>query len=122
DGTLYPCVQFVGRMEYAIGTATAGIGERRREEIFCRNERDKPECAGCALERRCHNKCGCLNIQTTGFLDRVPAVLCAYERMVIPLADRLAERLYKARNPLFLHRHYNPAFSVLSFLENLGGG
>ncbi|MDD4118261.1 MAG: radical SAM protein [Kiritimatiellae bacterium] len=120
DGRLYPCVQFVGRTEYGIGTADAGLDEARRDELYLLNERDKPECAGCALAGRCHNRCGCLNIQTTGFLDRVPAVLCAYERMVIPLADRLAERLYKARNPLFLHRHYNPAFSVLSFLEDLG--
>ena len=121
DGRLYPCVQFVGRDEYAIGTAAAGIDESRREEIFCRNERDKPECAGCALERRCHNKCGCLNLQTTGSLDRLPAVLCEYERMLFPIADRLAERLYQARNAMFLHRHYNPAFPVLSILEDLGG-
>ena len=120
DGRLYPCVQFVGRAEYVIGTAETGVDEARREEIFCRNERDKPECAGCALERRCHNKCGCLNLQTTGSLDRVPAVLCEYERMLYPIADGLAERLYRARNPLFLQRHYNPAYPVLSFLEDLG--
>ena len=120
DGTLYPCVQFVGRREYAIGTAAGGIDEARRAEIFCRNERDKPECAGCALERRCHNKCGCLNIQTTGRLDQIPAVLCEYERMVFPIADRLAGRLYRMRNAMFLQRHYNPAFPVLSFLEDLG--
>ena len=119
DGQLFPCVQFVGRREYAIGTAAAGIDEARREEIFCRNERDKPECAGCALERRCHNKCGCLNVQTTGSLDHLPAVLCEYERMLSPIADRLAERLYKARNAMFIQRHYNPAFPVLSFLEDL---
>ena len=121
DGRLYPCVQFVGRDEYVIGTAKGGIDEARREDIFCRNERDKPECAGCALERRCHNKCGCLNIQTTGTLERVTAVLCEYERMLFPMADRLAERLYQARNPMFLQRHYNPAFPVLSFLEDLEG-
>ncbi len=121
DGRLYPCVQFVGRGEYAIGTAESGIDEMRREDIFCRNERDKPECAGCVLERRCHNKCGCLNIQTTGSLERLPAVLCEYERMLFPIADRLAERLFKARNPMFIQRHYNPAFPVLSFLEDLEG-
>ena len=120
DGRLFPCVQFVGRDEYAIGTAATGIDEPRREALYRCNERDKPECAGCALERRCHNKCGCLNLQTTGSLERIPAVLCEYERMVFPLADRLATRLYRARNALFLQRHYNPAFPILSFLEDLG--
>lgn len=121
DGRLFPCVQFVGRDEYVIGTAKEGVDDARRDEIYWRNERDKPECAGCALERRCHNKCGCLNVQTTGTLDRIPAVLCEYERMMFPMADRLAERLFKARNAMFLQRHYNPAFPVLSFLEDLGG-
>ncbi len=120
DGRLFPCVQFAGRDEYAIGTAETGIDETRREEIYRRNERDKPECADCALERRCHNKCGCLNLQTTGSLDRISPVLCEYERLVFPIADRLAERLYQTRNAMFLHRHYNPAFPVLSFLEDLG--
>ena len=119
DGKLYPCVQFVGRDEYCIGTAATGIDMARREAIFQCNELDKPTCAGCALERRCHNKCGCLNIQTTGQLDRIPAALCENERMVFPIVDRLAERLYKNRDVMFIQRHYNPAFPILSFLEDL---
>ena len=119
DGRLYPCVQFVGRDAYCIGTAAEGIDEVRREAIFQCNEQDKPTCAGCALERRCHNKCGCLNIQTTGRLDRIPAALCENERLVFPIVDRLAERLFKSRDAMFLHRHYNPAFPILSFLEDL---
>lgn len=39
--------------------------------------------------------------------------------MIFPLADALAERLYKAKNDLFMQRHYNPAFPILSFLEDL---
>ena len=120
DGRLYPCVQFVGRDEYRIGTAEEGIDEARREEVYRRNERDKAECAGCALDGRCHNKCGCLNVQTTGTIERVPAVLCECERMAFPIADALAEKLYRARNPMFLQRHYNPAFPVLSILEDMG--
>lgn len=119
DGRLYPCVQFVGHGDYCIGTATAGIDEARREAIFQLNECDKPSCHGCALEQRCHNKCGCLNFQTTGGIDQVPAVLCENERMAFPIVDRMAERLYKSRVPMFLQRHYNPAFPILSFLEDL---
>ena len=119
DGTLYPCVQFLRRTGYAIGTAGTGIDETRRETIFRANEAEKESCAGCALNGRCHNKCGCLNIQTTGSLSEVPPVLCEHERMVFPIADRLANRLYKERNALFIQRHYNPAFPVLSFLEDL---
>ena len=121
DGTLYPCVQFVGRREYAIGHVDTGLDEARREEIYCRNEAEKPTCAACALNGRCHNKCGCMNLQTTGSLDALPPLLCEYERIIFPIADRLADTLYKERNPLFIHRHYNPMFPVMSFLEDMGG-
>jgi len=71
------------------------------------------------LNGRCHNKCGCMNIQTTGTLDRLPPLLCEYERMVFPIVDKLANTLYKERNPLFIQRHYNPMFPVMSFLEDM---
>ncbi len=119
DGGLFPCVQFVGHPEYQIGTATAGINETRRQEIFAQNEADKPVCAGCALAPRCHNKCGCLNFQTTGSISGLPPILCEHERMVYPIADRLAEHLFKERDAMFIQRHYNPAFPVLSFLEDM---
>lgn len=120
DGGLYPCVQFVGRNEYKIGTAAEGLDLAKRDLLFARNECEKESCRGCALARRCHHKCGCLNLQTTGRLDMVPPVLCEHERLVLPIADRLAERLFREKVPLFLQRHYNPAFPVLSFLEDLG--
>jgi uncharacterized protein len=121
DGTLYPCVQFVGRREYAIGTAAGGVDEERRLALFLANEEDKEVCRGCALSPRCHCKCGCLNLQVTGDFREVPPVLCEHERMLVPLADRVAETLYAERSPLFLQRHYNSLFPVLSFLEDLAG-
>ena len=33
DGSLYPCVQFVGRPDYVIGTAARGVDEARRQAI-----------------------------------------------------------------------------------------
>ena len=119
DGRLYPCVQFVGRNDYVIGTAARGVDEARRQALFCQNEAAKPVCAGCDLEGRCHNRCGCLNIQTTGNIREIPPILCAHERMVFPIADRLAERLFARRDPMFIQRHYNPAFPILSFIEDL---
>ena len=119
DGTYYPCVQFVGRVGYAIGGAGRGLDPARRTCVFERNEKVKPDCAGCALAGRCNNRCGCLNVSTTGSLDRVPPLFCEHERFLIPFADGLAERLYAERNALFIQRHYNPAFPVVSILEDL---
>ena len=119
DGTYYPCVQFVGHPEYAIGRVGEGLDAVRRGCIFERNERAKPSCAGCALLGRCNNRCGCLNFSTTGSLDEVPPFFCEHERFLIPLADSLAERLYAERNAMFIQRHYNPAFPVASILEDM---
>ena len=120
DGILYPCVQFVGDSNYAIGSVSVGIDNDRRMRLFELNERDKETCAGCALIRRCHNKCGCLNYQTTGDIGKIPAVLCEHERMIYPIADRLAGRLFKKRSAMFIQRHYNSAFPVISYFEDLG--
>ena len=120
DGALYPCVQFVGHPEWAIGSVEGGLDEARREALFCRNEAPKPSCAGCALEGRCHNRCACLNFQTTGGLETVPPILCEHERILQPLCDELAATLYAERNPLFLAQHYDPAFPIRSILEDLG--
>lgn len=119
DGTYYPCVQFVGLPEYAIGSTIEGIDENRRMELYEINEYDKSCCQGCQLSKRCHNKCGCLNLQTTGHIDNIPPVLCEHERIIFPIVDRLAEKLFKLRTPMFIQRHYNSAFPVMSFLEDL---
>ena len=119
DGVYYPCVQFVGREEYAIGRVGSGLDTSRRDCVFERNERAKPSCEGCALLGRCNNRCGCLNVSTTGSLDEVPPFFCEHERFLIPFADSLAETLYRERNALFLQRHYNPAYPIASILEDL---
>ena len=67
---------------------------------------------------RCNNTCGCLNWQATGTINQVSPVLCRYEQMMMPIADRVAERLYRKRDPIFLHKHYNAAYPILSLLED----
>ena len=121
DGVYYPCVQFVGHDEFALGRVGEGLDAVRRTCFFERNERMKPSCAGCALLGRCNNRCGCLNLSTTGTIDDIPPFHCEHERFLIPFADRLAETLFKERNALFLQRHYNPAYPIASILEDMQG-
>jgi len=79
---------------------------------------DAPECTECAVKKRCNHTCGCLNRQATGSIDRVSPVQCTHERMLLTIADKIAEKLYKERNPLFLHKHYNKLYPVLSLIED----
>jgi len=118
DGTLYPCVQFVGDHNYAIGHVSMGIEEDRRNNIYEINEEEKAECENCAVKNRCNNHCGCLNRQATGFINKVSPVLCAHERILLTIADSLAEKLFQKRSALFIQKHYNDMYPLISLVED----
>jgi uncharacterized protein len=118
DGRLYPCVQFVGDDEYAIGDVRSGIDQAKRLRLYELNENEKESCADCAVKGRCNQHCACLNKQSTGDFRRVSPVLCAHERILLPIADALAEDLYKRRSGLFIQKQYNDMFPLLSLTED----
>lgn len=122
SGRLYPCVQFVEEDRddrFVIGDVATGFHHDKRNAMSCSIEKDKPECGGCALTDRCSSWCACINWQSTGRLDQASPLVCEHERLLMPIADRVANRLWKSRNPDFIHKHYNPAFPVLSFAEDI---
>jgi uncharacterized protein len=121
NGRLYPCVQFVGNggdPTYAIGHVDTGVDEAARQRLYALNGQEKAECAACAVRERCNHFCGCLNRQATGRIDRVSPILCAHERIVLPIADRLAARLFKRKSPLFIQKHYNDLYPLISLVED----
>ncbi|MBU0717560.1 MAG: radical SAM protein [Planctomycetes bacterium] len=122
QGYLYPCVQFPRAgpgSSWCVGHVDAGINEEARRRLHDASEEEKPSCAGCAVKSRCNNTCGCLNWQTTGAINEVSPVLCRYEQMLMSIADNIGRTLYQARNPLFLHKHYNAGYPVLSLLDDV---
>lgn len=121
DGTLYPCVQFAQTGAgggWSVGHVDTGVDDAARTRLGRESSVEKPECAGCAIQQRCNNTCGCLNWQTTGGINMVSPVLCRHEQTVLPVADRVAKTLYQERQPLFLHKHYNEAYPFLSLIED----
>ncbi len=121
SGRIYPCVQFVkddSDDSHVIGDVFNGFNETRRAEIFEESRRQKQHCPDCAINDRCNNWCACLNWQTTGSMNQVSPVLCAHERMLVRVADEVGEKLYARRNKHFIHKHYNEAYPVLSFVED----
>lgn len=118
DGRLYPCVQFVGDERYCIGDAEHGINEEKRLSLYRLNEKERGGCRDCAIRRRCNHYCACLNKQATGDFKKVSPVLCAHERILLPIADELAEELYKKRSAIFIQKQYNDMFPLLSLTED----
>ncbi len=121
DGSLYPCVQFVddaSNADYRIGHVDTGIDDNRRTLIYDRNAAEKETCVDCAVRQRCNHYCGCLNKQATGSIETISPVQCAHERLIIPIADNLASKLYKRRSPMFIQKHYNDMFPLVSLVED----
>ena len=103
---------------YAIGHIKSGTDENKRLELYQINEREKQSCEGCAVKGRCNHHCGCLNKQATGSITKVAPALCAHERILLPIADRLGERLYRKRSAMFIQKQYNDMYPLLSLLED----
>ncbi len=121
SGRIYPCVQFVGDdrdHEYAIGNVFDGFDEARRSELVSQNMQERSSCVGCDLHGRCTTYCGCVNWQTTGQLNQIPTIVCEHERMLMPIADKLANRLWKKNVALFKRKFYDKLYPVSSYLED----
>lgn len=118
DGKLYPCVQFIDDAEYCIGDVQNGIRHDKRLQWYERNEEEKESCRDCVIRNRCNHHCACLNKQSTGDLRKVSPALCAHERILLPIADALAENLYRKRSALFIQKQYNDMFPLLSLAED----
>lgn len=121
SGKLFPCVQFVETGDdssFCIGDVHSGIDLNRRAKLYQENADEEKTCRTCAIRDRCNHFCGCLNRQATGSIKKVSPVLCAHERMVLPIADKLAERLFKKRNAMFIQKQYNELFPLISLAED----
>lgn len=122
SGRLYPCVQFVHEDRdggFLIGDVYRGFDEERRRALGAASTAPRVECDGCALQPRCSSWCACVNWQSAGALDRPSALVCEHERLLIEIADQTANRLWDRRDPVFLHKQYNPAWPVLDFAERV---
>jgi uncharacterized protein len=126
DGQIYPCVQFVGdgesNREFAIGNVRDGIDSQRQQRLYSQSRQQQPVCVSCALNERCEHRCSCLNWQMTGAIDGLSPVLCESERILIPIADRLGETLFRRRAAQFIQPHYNSSYPLLSWLDDRAAG
>jgi len=117
DGKIYPCVQFVGNPDYCIGDVLGGIDVKRQQTLASRHC-GSSLCAGCAVNKRCIHTCGCMNSLDTGSVDQVSPFQCRHEKMLISVVDKMAEKLYRGKNRRFIAKHYDPAYPLVSLIED----
>lgn len=117
NGTYFPCIQFVERPEFAVGDVGRGLDHAKCRALFQCTNGSAPECAECGIADRCSHHCACVSWQTTGTLDGIAPIQCEHERVLMPVADAVARRLYRKRDPLFINKHYNPDYDLLRTVE-----
>ena len=110
NGRFFPCVQLISdrpdSADYCIGDVGSGF-TARRQQLAAENGREREQCRGCAFLGRCTNYCGCLNWKLTGRVYEVGGIVCAHEKMLIPIADRVGNELWSEQNGRFLRKHYD---------------
>jgi uncharacterized protein len=119
DGSYFPCVQFVERPEFAVGHVSTGIDAEKCRNLFGCSLPSQESCTGCGINSRCTQGCACVRLQTTGSLHHFPPVLCEHERLLTPIADAVARKLYRRRAPVFVNKNYNPEYNLLRTVEDL---
>ncbi|NIM20555.1 MAG: radical SAM protein [Candidatus Latescibacteria bacterium] len=123
SGRIYPCVQFIGtdnqwHQKHSIGDVFNGFDDSRRRYYIEQNYSEKKSCSGCALEGRCATYCGCVNWRATGQLNHIPPIICEHERMLMPIVDRLANKLWSKNSELFKRKFYEKTFPISSYIED----
>jgi len=118
DGLLYSSSRFVGTPELAIGDVFTGVDIERQDFLTKKGEALLDACCECALVDRCNYSYDSISWDGTNIFTDIPAIQCVHEQMLTPIADRVAEKLYKERNALFIHKHYNDMYPVVSLVED----
>jgi uncharacterized protein len=101
-----------------IGTVTSGFDVKQRQYFVAQNYAERQSCTGCALEGRCATYCGCVNWRATGDLRTIPPIICEHERMLMPIVDSMANRLWSKKVTLFKRKFYEKTFPVSSYIED----
>jgi len=118
DGTIYPMSKYIDQRDFAIGNVFSGFDENKRV-VFEKAANEMPaSCKDCALNLRCNYMYSNLAFDGNNFFPVISPVQCAHEQMLTPIADDLAAKLYKKRNALFIHKHYNELYPVISKAED----
>ena len=118
DGTIFPGSRYVDNPAFAIGDVWTGIDEKKRGIFIERGAIPHEACRACAIQPRCNYAYDNLARQGNTFAIDISPVQCAHEKLLTPIADKLAEDLYNQGSELFINKHYNEMYPFLSALED----
>ena len=118
DGKIYSGSRYVDQNAFVIGNVFSGIDQEKSRIIDEKGGIPPAPCLECAIKTRCNYIYDSLSNGETGIISEISPVQCAHEQLITPIADKLAEKLFKERNAMFMHKHYNDLYSIISLMQD----
>jgi uncharacterized protein len=119
DGKIYTGSIHLNNPMFEIGNVFDGIDEEKQNFLYEKGGELCDECKECAILTRCNYAYGNMIYNGEKIIPEITPLQCAHEQMITPIADRAAEKLFKSRNALFIHRHYNDMYPVMSLIDDM---
>ncbi len=125
SGNIYPCVRWVKEEEDTVprlGDVWQGLLPEPLAAIRAESHAPNQPCSSCSYnDGRCANECACEHYSTTGRIDTPAPALCEHERVMVPIADRVGNALWREQNPIFMRKLYpHVTTNGLMQIRNLG--
>ena len=121
DGKIYPCMQFMYDEQYEIGDCLKGVNQKLQLEVHNKLKQELDECKECNYRKRCNHTCSCINKAFSGNPAQTAPFTCEIQRLIIDTSDRIAEQMYKEKNPVFIQKYYNSSYKSIENKINNGG-
>jgi len=128
SGNIYPCVRWVREEAEEdtvpkLGDVWQGMLAEPLAKIRAESHAPKQPCSSCSYnDGRCANECACEHYSATGRIDTPAPALCEHERVMVPIADRVGNELWREQNPIFMRKLYPhvAATNGLTQIRNTG--
>jgi len=121
DGKLFSSSRYIDNPALAIGDVFTGMDTEKQQFLIQKGASPAAPCRECAILNRCNYAYDNFKRDEINIADvaaDISPVSCAHEQLLTPIADYVAETLYKENNALFIHKHYNEMYPIVSLVED----
>ena len=119
DGKIYYSSKYLDDEMFMIGDVFSGIDLEKEKKIHEKSLIPSDICKKCAIRTRCNYAYDSLVSKDGDIVADVAPMHCAHEQLITPIVDSVAEKLYKDQNPLFIQKHYNRLYPIMSLVEDM---
>jgi len=121
DGRLFSSSRYIDNPAFAIGDVFNGIDTDKQQYLIEKGALPPKPCQECAILSRCNYAYDNFQRNAANMADvtaDISPASCAHEQLLTPIADYVAETLFNENNALFIHKHYNENYPMVSLVED----